>query len=174
MNIVTLVDCYHTRYFPPLHDHYPFSIFFSTLYNHKNTTDVESGHRAQSQHWIRLVDQISCTVVPFWKAACSSACNVVLGCHTGLQRKKKNNPPCFHSSRVYIKALMIPTSRLFLTPGLLPTPVSPSPPSPHGNNLPFSSAAVVKHLAVNCHCHTIQALTIYASWRRKAEMVNCI
>lgn len=88
--------------------------------------------------------------------------------------KKKNNPPCFHSSRVYIKALMIPTSRLFLTPGLLPTRVCPSPASPHGNNLPFSSAAVVKHLAVNCHCHTFQALTIYPSWRKKAEMVNCI
>lgn len=88
--------------------------------------------------------------------------------------KKKTNPPCFHSSHVYINALMIPTSRLFLTPGLLPTPVCPSPASPHGNSLPFSSAAVVKHLAVNCHCHMLQALTIYPSWRRKAEMANCI
>lgn len=94
--------------------------------------------------------------------------------YRSLKEEKKNNPPCFHSSRVYIKALMIPTSRLFLTPGLLPTPVCATPASPHGNNLPFSSAAVVKHLAINCHCHTLQALTIYPSWRRKAEMVNCI
>lgn len=51
-------------------------------------------------------------------------------CLDAIQVSKE--PPCFHSSHVYLKTLKIPTN------------------SSHSNNLPFFVAARVKHLAVNC------------------------